>query len=513
MVVGILCGLSLTSCKEEESGVANAVIASTHAITFPIEDPAPVAIEVVSDGTWHCDAPDWITVTPSTGEAGKTEVIISVPENTRGGAPDLPRKYTLKFMGEKSLSASDVLITQLGDKYRDLAPISITELDGLDEDAAVMLSGVTVYSATEKNIVVTDGTNFAYVKNVTASKGDKVELSGSKFDADKLPYINGETLTVQGTGTLPTLTATDITDKLDSYKSDKLTVVKVTGAFDGTNIKVKGMNNSVAIVDCTNDFKAADYIGHQVEMTGVYQGTAAPVVKLIATEVVDLGLNEVVLFQDDFEWFLETNILTYESSGKKTSDNVGDDMYSGAYNPKSTTLKTPEGKTVWDMLLERGYNMYSTDEAQAKSSVGCAKCYIKMAVTTYTAKLSLPKMADAGDGMEDVHISFDWTPMTDGGKAVWDQTEICIEVENNGQVTTIAIPMVDKQDGWVGGNKDNGALTPYEWVRVDVVSPVPVTKDTRISLRNADPNYPQTQVTGAKQRWFLDNIKVYKPND
>lgn len=512
MTIALVCGLSLTSCKDEEGGVANAVIVSTHSITFPIEDPAPVSIEVVSDGTWHCDAPEWITVTPSTGETGKTEVIISVPENKRDGAADLPRKFTLKFMGDKSLSAYDVLVSQAGDKYRDLAPISISDLDGLDEDAAAMLSGVTVYSATEKNIVVTDGTNLAYIKDLSASKGDKVEVSGSKFDADKLPYLKGEKIKVQGSGTIPALTATDITDNLDNYKSDKLTVIKVTGAFDGANVNVDGKNNSVQVVDCSKDFKMSDYTGHQIEVTGVYQGTAAPVVKLIATEVKDLGLNEVILFQDDFEWMgTETNLLTYESGGKKTSDNVGANMLSGAYNPQSTTLKTPDGESVWDLLLARGYNMYSTSESQAKKSVGCAKCYIKMAVTTYTAKLSLPKMAEAGDGMENVKLKFDWTPMT-GGKAVWDQVEICVEVTTDGKTTVFPVDPVAKEDGFLDDGKT--PKTPYEWVTVDMVlEGVKINKDTRISLRNADPNYPQTAVTGAKMRWFIDNIKVYKPRD
>ena len=92
MVVGLLCGLSLTSCKDNESGVANAVIASSHAINFPVSGTFPVSVEITSDGVWHVDTPDWITVTPSTGGVGRTEVIIEVDDNTTvAGETDRPR--------------------------------------------------------------------------------------------------------------------------------------------------------------------------------------------------------------------------------------------------------------------------------------------------------------------------------------------------------------------------------------------------------------------------------------
>lgn len=515
MTVALICGLSLTSCKEEENGVANAVIVSTRAIEFPASGTLPVAVNVTADGYWHVDAPDWIKVTPSSGEAGRTEVLIEVAQNIKGDAPDRPRKYALKFMGEKSLSVFQVMIQQAGDKYRDLDPISINEIAALEDDDAAMLSGVTIYSATEKGLVATDGNDFIYVTGVASEKGSKVDIMGSKFEADGFPYLKGESVTYKGEGSMPAATAQDITGNLDKFKSGKQVLVKVTGAYDGKVVKVDGQTNDVQLVDVEKATKIADLEGHQLEVTGIYAGTAAPVVKIIATEIKDLGLNETILFQDDFEWMLETNILTYESSGKKTSDNVGDKMLSGAYNPQSTTLKTPDGESVWDLLKKRGYNMYSTTEAQAKKSVGCAKCYLKMAVTTYTAKLELPKMPDAGDSMEGVHVKFDWTPMTDGGNAIWDEVEICIEVTTDGSTTTFPVPTVPKENGFViEGNKESGAKTPYEWVNVDMVlEGVKINKDTRIALRNADPNYPQTKVTGAKQRWFIDNIKVYKPKE
>lgn len=512
MTVALVCGLSLTSCKDEESSVANAVIVSTRAIEFPNANAVPVTVNVTSDGDWHVDAPEWLIVSPSTGVAGRTEVTIEAVDNIKTGAPDRPRKYALKFMGEKSLSAFQVTVQQAGDKYRDLEPITIDELAALEDDEAAMLGGVTVYANTESGIVVTDGTQLAYVTKSEVENGKKVDVVGSKFEADGFAYLVGESVKEQGAGTMPTFTAEDITGKLDKYKSAKQVIVKATGAFDGAIVNVEGQTNNVQVIDADKALNIAQYKGHQIEVTGVYSGTAAPVVKVIATAVKDLGLNETILFQDDFDWLsAETNIDTYESGGKPVSDNVGDKMLKGAYNPQSTTLKNPDGESVWDLLIKRGYNMYSTTESQAKKSIGCAKYYIKMAVTTYTAKLELPKMPEAGDGMEGVRLSFDWTPMTDGGNAIWDQTEIAVEVTTNGKTTYIPIDGVAKQDGFVEGSTSQ-PKTPYEWVRVDILlDGLTINKDTRIALRNADPDYPQTAVTGQKKRWFVDNIKVYKP--
>ncbi len=223
--------------------------------------------------------------------------------------------------------------------------------------------------------------------------------------------------------------------------------------------------------------------------------------------------DDVVLFEDNFEWLeTETNIATYKNkSDQVTTDNVGKLLYSGAYNPQSTTIKSLDGtKSVWDLMLEKGYNMYSTDETNAKKAIGCARNYIKMSITDYTACLQLPAMAAAGDGLNNVRLAFDWTPMTDGGKAVWDPTVICVEIVNGDNKTIIPIEPIKKTDGWIDGVKDNGAITPYQWHHVDIaLDGNVINKNTRIALRNADPDYPQTTTAGAKMRWFLDNIKVY----
>lgn len=232
-------------------------------------------------------------------------------------------------------------------------------------------------------------------------------------------------------------------------------------------------------------------------------------IALVAAAVPAIAQDETVYFNDDFEWLAtETNILTYtNASGQLCTDNVGGNMKSGAYNPQSTTIKNPDGETVWDLLLKKGYNMESTSETQAKKSIGLAKCYIKMSVTTYTAALTLPAMPTLGDGKENVVLQFDWTPMTDGGKGVWDDVEVAVVVKTGSETKTFKVEKVAKTNGL---NEEGTLLDPYKWTTVKLpLDGITVNKDTRITLRNADPNFPETATTGAKMRWFVDNIKVY----
>lgn len=228
----------------------------------------------------------------------------------------------------------------------------------------------------------------------------------------------------------------------------------------------------------------------------------------LAACFLPLQAEETVYFTEDFEWF-DPMVKDYaDKDGRHPSDNVGGEFYKGAYNPQSKTIKNADGKTIWDLLVEKGYTMTSTSEAQAKKSVGLAVNYIKMSVTRYTAALTLPKMADLGDGTEDVHIQFDWTPMTDGGQGIWDKTKIAVVVETDGKETIFPVEEIVKQDGMDGSK----AIDPYKWYNVDIAfSGIKLNKDSRITLRNADPDFPDCGVD-VKKRWFIDNIKVYADN-
>lgn len=498
-------GGMLSSCDDDNGGVAEAVIGSSRSIEFPAQNTAPVMVAIVSDGNWHCDAPEWLTVTPNSGSAGTTDVLISAAENYRDGI-DLPRKYTLKFMGETKRSIFEIQIRQAGDKFRDIKPSTIAEADKMEEESAVEFVDLPVMTSTKNGFVGTDGTDLVYVTGeaAKAQPGQLVSMLGTIEKSDvMLTVVQCDKLEGVKEGDVPTVTAVDITKDIDNYKSDKRTYIKVTGLFDGAKLNVEGKTLGVTVEDCNSDIDIKKFNGHFLTLTGVYSGTAAPVLRMIVTEVEDLGANETVFWTEDFEFF-DPWVKNYiNGDGKSPTDNVGGEYYSGAYNPQSTTVKDSDGSSMWDLLVARGYEMTSTTTAQAKKSVGLCVNYLKMAVTRYTAGLTLPKMPEAGDGVENVHIQFDWTPMTDGGKKVWDHTEIVVVVNNNGEEFQFPVPSVALEDG----------TSLYQWFNVDItMSGVKINKDSRITIRNVDADYPDCGA-GVKKRWFLDNIKVYKPKE
>ncbi len=497
----------ITSCSDDDNGgVAQAVIGSSQNLEFPVSDAVPTMIAVFSDGFWQCEAPDWITVTPSSGGAGTTDVTIEVSDNTRDGAADLPRKAILKFHGDQKRSFFEVTVRQSGDKFRDIKPSSIAEFETMDEEAAVEFAGLHVICKTKKGFVGTDGTDFVYVTGETTdiNAGQAVDMLGTVMISDtRLHYAICDQITNVQNGDIPSVEATDITDNIDDYKSDKRTFIKATGIFDGTKLNIEGKTLSITAEDCNSEINLASYAGHILTLTGVYSGTASPVVRMIVTGLEDLGANETVYFLEDFEWF-DPYVREYKNTeGKSPSDNVGGEFYSGAYNPQSTTIKDNNGFTTWDLLLAKGYELTSTSTSQAKKSIGVAVNYLKMAVTRYTAALTLPKMPEAGDGVEGVHVKFDWTPMTDGGKKVWDQTEIVVVVETNGTETQFPVAPANLEDG----------KSLYRWINEDIVlNGIKVNKDSRITIRNIDADFPDCGA-GVKKRWFIDNIKVYKPKN
>lgn len=502
----------LSSCKDDVDPRANAVLTSVRNLNFPVQSADAVMLQIVSDGDWKVETPEWLTVTPNEGKVGKTEVMISVSDNMRDGLIDLPRKYTLQFKGSKVTGAANVFVSQAGDKFRDLAPSTIDNIDALEEDAAVMLNNLVVLGASSKGVMASDGSKVVYLEapktraTVDWAAGDKVDVLGSKFtDATQLSYIECTSITKTGTAEIPALQAENITDKLDTYKSKARSMVSVRGVFDGSSLKVKGATNAIKIEDADKALDLSKLKGHIIEVTGIYCGTAAPVVKVYATAVTDCGLNELLYLFEDFEW-LEPGTSTYKNSkGASPSDNVGGALYAGFnatsapngyYNPLVGTKIFPDGTNSYDKMVAKGFKTV-TGKGQESAAVSVARNYLKMGVATYTGGLQLPTMAELGDGVSDVHIAFDWCPwFSKAGQC--DATEVIMTIETDGSTKTYTIP------AFVG--------TEYAWEHVEfVISDFKLTKNSVIKIMNIDEQ--RKDVTGTYFRWFLDNIHVYKPLD
>lgn len=110
---------------------------------------------------------------------------------------------------------------------------------------------------------------------------------------------------------------------------------------------------SVTAEDCNTDIKLSDFTGHVLTLTGVYSGTASPVVRMIVTGLEDLGLNETIYFQSNFDivWAFLADWKGSGDNAVKNLDAMGCDN-DNVYLPNITTPKV-SGVSALDALKTR----------------------------------------------------------------------------------------------------------------------------------------------------------------
>lgn len=492
-MICMLLGLVAGGCKDEPSAVAEATLTSTRNVSFAAQGAESVMITVTSDGDWSCEVPAWLTVSPSSGHAGQTDVVITAADNMRDGAMDLPREFDLMFGGTAKSSQARVLVTQQGDRYRDLADVTVAKVYDMDDEAAVSLKGLTVVAPTAKGFVATDGTDYMYFTSKDKpARWTKVNVLGVRAsDAAKMASVAVERVTNAGSAQPLELVPADITASLSDYSSQRRSPVKLTGVYDGSVIKVAGSKLSVIVDDAAADVSLDQLAGHNVEVQGLYAGTAAPVVKLTLLAAADLGLNETIYFKDDFEWF-DVYLKDYRDSKGRAPGNAVTEDNPSAYMPQLTTPKI-DGKSLMDEFREHGY--MNLGESKAAT---CGRNYLKLSITDFQGGVTLPAIDAFGDGVKDPVLSFDWTPAKSSA-GVYDLSEIVVVVTNGSSSVQIAVPARPQETGAV-----------HRWFREEItLTGVTVNRDTRITLRNVDSQWGNVK---GVFRWYLDNIKIYKAN-
>lgn len=80
------------------------------------------------------------------------DVTVSVTDNMRDGAEDNPRKATLVFKGRTLASRAQVLITQNGDKYRDVKEYTAGELAALADETVISVPSAIVVAVTTQRL-------------------------------------------------------------------------------------------------------------------------------------------------------------------------------------------------------------------------------------------------------------------------------------------------------------------------------------------------------------------------
>lgn len=490
ILIAALCFLG--SCDDgDESKLSEAVLAGASTLNFEGDKASGQMITIYADADWVIEAPEWITVSPASG-TGVVDVIVSVSDNMRDGTLDNPRKAALVFKGRTLASRSEVLVIQAGDKYRDVKEYAVGELAALKDESVVSVPNITVMAITTTGFVATDDqkTGNIYVLNNSkevVNVGDKVSIMGDKLtDTQSLAYIDADTLEPVSTGgTVTYPAATDITDKVDTYKSSSREFITVSGVLDGNNISVKGATLLVNITDAPASLNLASLNGHRVIVKGYYAGVAAPVLRIMATELQDDGLARIIYFTEDFEW-----LQPWAEAG-----GAGQTVETDNINAAAPQLPTPSvgGISALDALLEKGYEFLRVTTKTEGECIYLQNNYLKFGKTSYQAGIILPEIENVPSDVT-ARLSFDWCPMRQGSGTI-DPVNLIVIVNNGGNEVIFDIP----ESGFESGRK-------LEWIKAEVeLSGVVITKDTKITIR-------QTQWPAATaNRWFLDNIQLFTP--
>lgn len=497
-------GISLTSCNDNETDLSRKVLASVSVLEYDGEDPGVEIITVTSDGDWYVEAPEWITVTPSKGSVGQTEVEISVAPNYRDGSLDNPRKVTILFKGRNLESIASVIVRQGGDKFRDPIDYTIDEMEATEDETVVRLPDMIVTAVGPEGFICTDGDQYAFITEpaIAVEVGKKVSIVGEKWtNSMKFAYVKGERMTDEGTAPVPEKTPVDITETLDKTTGKKYQYVTVTGDFDGTAVKVEGNNCMAYPINANLDLGLNNLAGHKVTLTGFFAGQASPVVNIIPTEVVDLGLNEIVLFVEDFEW-----ISPWAIAGKDGNTPAGDTVNTNGKTteaPKADACKV-DGVTLTEELMKRGYDFvsahdYNNADGNRDFALYVQQNYLKFNKTgnvngaPYQEGLILPALKEAPESGLPITISFDWCPQMQGD-GMYDKTEMAVIIDNGNDVVEKVAPAHNRADS-----------SPYSWQKATLdLSDVKLDTKTKITIRNSDAAFKDKTA----HRFYLDNIKI-----
>ena len=461
--------LALTSCQPEESPLSRAIMTSVSGMQFAAQNAEPQTITVYADAEWTVEAPEWVTVDKTEGNR-TMEVTISVGDNMRDGALDNPKKDTIVFRGYNLLAHAYVIVMQDGDKYRDVVPATISEVLSMKDEEVVVLDDVAVVALSSDGFVVNDGNESVFVScTEPVTVGDCVDVWGSKGTMNGVPAVTiCDDLKIERNFAVVYPLVNDITATIDTYAPSKLEYVELAGSLDGVNVLVEGATKVGALL-AHSSVDLAALNGHNLIVRGFSFGATASLVNIIPVEIVDLGVNEIIYFTDNFDWVAELA----DAAGAGDSMGVdGDDSAKNAYT-------AVEGFA--ELLASQGYE----DLFPSSKTIYLQKNYLKFSKGSNVNGIRFPAVAYGGT--TNVVLTFDWgVHVGSGGQ---DETELMIEIEGNGVV-----------------DRETFTHTAGEWVwQTETVTISGIDDNSRIVLK---PTTFVGEVSSGYYRWYLDNIKI-----
>ncbi len=501
------------SCVKQETGpdVAKAVLGDVSVMHFAARNPAAQTLTIVSDGPWHTKAPAWITVTPDGGN-GECQVTVSAAENVDGSGLLEPRKDTVILSGNKLSSRHLIIVTQEGDAYRNAQHATVGQIADLPDGKSFILDEATVAAVTSAGFVVTDSRNHLYVKSVqNLNVGDRISLKGVKGKANGVPVVPQAdecVVTQPGDGSCSYPDPIDLNAQMASYTAASMDYVSASGIVSGGNLvfTVGDTEYAVKQVDAPAGMSLAALNGHKATVSGFSYGLlGAKMLGVLATRVQDDGLDQLIYFEDDFEWM----------DPWTSAANAGDDVSANSVNTDTAPNVFANAEAFASFISEfqqRGYgyiwgwkNQDWSDgdpDNGNKRTLYLQRNYLKFGKTSYSSGIVLPALS-AIEGSDDIVLSFDWCfCMTGTGKP--DLTTLKLDVTGGGSFDENGTASSEEI---LSGQVVEEDKTKLEWQHVEIRING-ATSATRIAIH---PAYSDPDVTNSarhQNRWYLDNIKV-----
>lgn len=465
---------SLTACQPEESPLSRAILTSVSGLQFAAQNAEPQVITVYADAEWTVEAPDWVSVDVTSGSRSM-DVTISVSDNMRDGAVDNPKKDTLVFKGYNLLANAYVIVSQDGDKFRDVPVAEISDVLSMNDEEVVIFDEAKVVAVTTSGYVVSDGTASVYVADdAEVNVGDLLDIWGSKGTLNGLAAVTVvDKVEAVGTAEVTYPTAADVTASFDAFAPAGMDYIEFTGLLNGNIVAVSVDEVSAikqgVILDAPASLGLAELNGHNITVRGYAAGVTVSVVNIIATEIIDLGANEIIYFADTFDWLAEL------AAAAGAGDSMGTDSDNNAKNAYTAV----EGFA--DALAAQGYE----DLFPSSKTIYLQTNYLKFSKGKNTNGIRLPAVEYGGT--TNVVLTFDWgIHVGSGGQ---DEVELVLEVEGNG-----------------AADKTSFTHTSGEWEwQTETVTISGVDNNTRIVLK---PSTFTGVVDAGYYRWYLDNIKI-----
>ena len=298
ILISAVALLGVVGCFQEEEYISSAILADVNSLTFEAIDATPQAFNIISQGVWTVEAPEWVTTDVKTGWAGQSSITVSVADNVIGEQMQLPRTDTLKIKGTDMYAHYYVIIKQLGDTYLGATEGTVSNAVALEAGRGFGLQESQVVAIATTGFVVTDGTSNIYIDATASVKvGDKVTLKGLRSTYNGMPSLTEcENLTITSSATAQHTTQKDLSTGIAAYKATSIEYVAVKGATLIATQVIATDGGILSFHNAPESFNVTSLNAHYVDLYGYYISKDAsgngPFVVL--TSIEDKGVNENV---------------------------------------------------------------------------------------------------------------------------------------------------------------------------------------------------------------------------